>query len=215
MTDSPIYLSADDIKQMDRIQRLNLINSITGIKPANLIGSISEDGVSNLAIFSSVLHLGSNPPLIGMVLRPTGEVPRHTYENIQQSGVYTINHVHQSFIEQAHYTSAKFDAEVSEFDACRLTEEYIDDFAAPFVKESFLKIGLKHVQSIPIELNGTILVIGEVLHLILPKNAMDERGQLDLSVMSDVGISGLNRYYALEYLREFPYARVRDLPDWG
>ncbi|MEM7370547.1 MAG: flavin reductase [Bacteroidota bacterium] len=213
MTDGHIHFTRSDIQDLDRIKRLNLINSITGIKPANLIGTISKDGRSNLAIFSSVIHLGSNPPLIGMVLRPTGEVPRHTYENIQQLGTYTINHIHQTFIERAHYTSAKFE-EISEFDACGLTEEYLEGFEAPFVKESELKLGLKHVQSIPIELNGTILVIGEIQHLIVPERAIDQSGQLDLSSVADVGISGLNRYYALKKLAEYPYVRVSELPDW-
>jgi flavin reductase (DIM6/NTAB) family NADH-FMN oxidoreductase RutF len=132
----------------------NLINAVTGIKSANLIGTISNAGEKNLAIFSSVIHLGSNPPLIGFIVRPSGEVPRHTYENIRENGFYTINHVHREFIEQAHYTSAKFDRAVSEFEACRLTEEYVGDFPAPFVKESRLKLGMQLEQELPIALKN-------------------------------------------------------------
>ena len=54
----------------------------------------------------------------------------------------------------AHYTSAKFDKEESEFEECHLTEEYLDGFTAPFVKESRLKIGMKFEESIPIEINN-------------------------------------------------------------
>ena len=114
-----------EIQQMDRVKRLKLINSVSGIKPANLIGTSDIEGRTNLAIFSSVLHLGSDPALLGFIVRPTGEVSRHTYENIMQNGEYTLNHVHRSFMERAHYTSAKFEKEVSEFEACHLTEEFI------------------------------------------------------------------------------------------
>jgi flavin reductase (DIM6/NTAB) family NADH-FMN oxidoreductase RutF len=65
-----MHITNRDIQKLDKIKRLNLINSITGIKPANLIGTVDETKNSNLAIFSSIVHLGSNPPLIGMVIRP-------------------------------------------------------------------------------------------------------------------------------------------------
>jgi flavin reductase (DIM6/NTAB) family NADH-FMN oxidoreductase RutF len=210
-----MHLTKEDIQNTERIKRLNIINSITGIKPANLIGTISGDGKTNLAIFSSVIHLGSNPALIGFILRPDREAGQHTFDNIKENGFYTINHIHESFTEQAHYTSAKFGRDESEFDACALTEEYIADFIAPFIKESTLKLGMKMVQIIPIELNGTVLIIGEVEHLIIPDAAMDEQGQIDLSQPNDVGISGLNTYYKLEKIAQFPYARPNALPDFS
>lgn len=210
-----MHLTKEDIQNTERIKRLNIINSITGIKPANLIGTISNDGKTNLAIFSSVIHLGSNPALIGFILRPDREAGQHTFDNIKDNGSYTINHIHESFIEQAHYTSAKFSRDESEFDKCALTEEFVADHKAPFVKESTLKMGMKIVQTIPIELNGTVLIIGEVEHLIIPDAAMDDQGQIDLSQPSDVGISGLNTYYKLEKIARFPYARPNELPDFS
>jgi flavin reductase (DIM6/NTAB) family NADH-FMN oxidoreductase RutF len=210
-----MHLTREDIQNTERIKRLNIINSITGIKPANLIGTISGNGKTNLAIFSSVIHLGSNPALIGFILRPDREAGQHTFDSIKENGFYTINHIHESFAEQAHYTSAKFGRDESEFDACALTEEYIADFTAPFVKESMLKMGMKMVQIIPIELNGTVLIIGEVEHLIIPDAALDDQGQIDLSQPNDVGISGLNTYYKLEKMAQFPYARPNALPDFS
>lgn len=207
-----MYLTKTDIEDLDKIFRLNIINSITGIKPANLIGTASQDNETNLAIMSSVIHLGSNPPYLGLILRPTGEVPRHTYENIVSTGYFTINHVEESFIGQAHFTSAKFERKESEFDACCFTPEFISNFPAPFVKESKLKIGLSLVQEIPIPLNGTQLMIGEVEHVIVPDHAIDEEGHINLASIKTAGISGLNSYYSLEHLQSFPYARKSNLP---
>ncbi len=209
-----MHLNKKDLQDLGSTKRLNIINSISGIKPANLIGSVSKEKNTNLAIFSSVVHLGSNPGLIGFIVRPTGEIPRNTYENILQNGYFTINHIDERFIKNAHYTSAKFETNISEFDVCNLTEEYLYDFKAPFVKESSIKIGLKHVESIPIKINGTIMVIGEVEHIIVPDEAINSKGYIDLSEANVTGISGLNSYYKLEKITSFPYARVSEIPDF-
>ena len=96
--------------------------------------------------------MGSNPALLGFILRPQHEVRRDTYDNIMQTKYYTVNHINSNYVENAHYTSAKFDKEDSEFERCKFTEEYLFDFDAPFVKESRVKIGLKLEEMLPIEL---------------------------------------------------------------
>ncbi len=209
-----MHWTKEAIKALDFKFRLNLINSITGIKPANLIGTISDSGITNLAIFSSVIHLGSDPALLGFIVRPTGEVPRHTYQNIIANGLYTINHIHESFIKRAHYTSAKFESEQSEFDMCKLTEEYLAGWKAPFVKESKLKIAMEFMESIPLKRNNTTMIIGQVAHIFIDDIAINEKGRIDLAALNDVGLSGLNRYYSLEEIEEHPYARVNELPDF-
>ena len=60
-----MHFDEEQIENLDKIFRINLINSCSGYKSANLIGSISDNGVKNLAVFSSITHLGSNPPLLG------------------------------------------------------------------------------------------------------------------------------------------------------
>ncbi|AKE51809.1 flavin reductase family protein [Kangiella geojedonensis] len=209
-----MMLSAGAIQNLDRKFRLNLINSITGVKPANMIGTVSSDGETNLAIISSVVHLGSDPALVGFVTRPTEEIPRHTYQNILDTTYFTINHVSAEYIKNAHYTSTKFPREISEFKECGFSEEYLDDFKAPFVKESLIKIGVKYRQQLPIELNGTRLMIGEIQTIIFPDDAVNEKGYMDLEGFNNVGIGGLNQYYSLKKIGEFPYARLGDEPDF-
>lgn len=204
-----------DIAEMDRIQKIKFMNSISGIKPANLIGTISNSGQTNVAIFSSVVHLGSDPALLGFITRPTGEIPRHTFENILENKQFTINHVPNSYTENAHYTSAKIDRAQSEFEVCGLTEEYIADFKAPFVKESAIKMGLEFKEYIDIKLNGTILVIGEIQHLSISEAAIGEDEDIDLENIQGVGISGLNTYYNVKKIARYPYARAHEIPDFN
>ncbi|MAL21102.1 MAG: flavin oxidoreductase [Crocinitomicaceae bacterium] len=206
------FFSEEDILQMPKVKRLNIINSITGIKPANLISTIDERNRHNLAIFSSVVHLGSNPALIGFILRPQQKIRRHTHENILENGYYTINHLPNHKTLEGHYTSAKFDKETSEYDVCHFTPEFQHDFPVPYVKESFLKMGLKHVESIPIKYNGTVMIVGKILQVYVAKSSLSEEGYINLEEAKSVGISGLNTYYDLKKIDSYPYARPHELP---
>jgi len=199
------------IQDMDRVKRLNLINSITGISPANLVGTISNDLTENLSIFSSVIHIGSNPPLIGFILRPTEDNRGDTYENIIETNKFTINHIHSDMIERSHYTSAKFKKNESEFQKCQLTPEYLNSFQAPYVKESYVKIGLNLEDIHLIKSNGCRLIIGCIEHIYVPDNAIHKNGNIQLELLNSIGVGGLNTYYSLNKIRQYSYARVDDL----
>ena len=209
-----MYWSKEDIINTNKIKRLNLINSVSGTKSANLIGTKSDSGQENLAIFSSVIHLGSNPALLGFVLRPDKDVRRHTYDNIITSKSYTINSIHASFIDKAHYTSAKFSVDESEFEKCKLEAQYLNEFNAPFVKASKLKMALKLQEVVDIKINSCKLIIGSIEHLHVDQEAIEENGQVNLQKLDTVAIGGLNSYYALNQIGHFPYARTSELPDF-
>jgi flavin reductase (DIM6/NTAB) family NADH-FMN oxidoreductase RutF len=196
---------------MDKIYRLNLINSIPGFKSANLIGTKSIRGETNLSVFSSVIHIGSNPALLGFIVRPA-VVPRHTYSNLKTTGVFTINHIHKGFVDKAHYTSAKFDKNTSEFNAVGLTEEYLDDFFAPFVKESKLKTACSFLEEYEIKANNTILVVGEIQSIFLPNGIVTENGEINLDQIDDVCISGLYNYHQVKKIAAFYYSRPENFP---
>ena len=78
-------LTETSIAQMPSRKRAALVNSLSGFKSANLVGTVDQYGRSNLAIMSSVVHLGSHPPLLALVVRPGGE-DRHTLSNLIHNG---------------------------------------------------------------------------------------------------------------------------------
>ncbi|MFD0762921.1 flavin reductase family protein [Lutibacter aestuarii] len=155
------HFNIDEIHQLAHLYKINLINSCTGYKSANLIATKSINNTTNVAVFSSVIHLGSAPPLLGFILRPT-TVPRNTYQNIIETGFYTINHIHQEILEDAHHTSAKYKREISEFDVTNLETDYKNNFIAPFVKDCPIQIGMKYIEEYDIKSNNTKLVVGEI-----------------------------------------------------
>ena len=203
-----MHLSRAVIDEMDHLYKINLMNSISGYKSANLIATKSEDGISNVAVFSSVVHYGSSPAILGFVLRPT-TVARNTYDNIKKTGFYTINSVSESIIEDAHHTSAKYAPGISEFDKTDLSEEYKDDFYAPFIAESPLKIGLKFLEEYHIKANGTILVLGEVTDLYFKDEMLAEDGFLNLSEAKIAAINGLDNYVISGKQKRLSYQRPK------
>lgn len=204
-----MYFSGSQIKAMDQRYRANFINSLSGYKSANLIGTRSQDGIENLAIFSSVIHLGSHPPLLGFILRPTSAI-RNTWDNLNSTGVFSVNHVNQSIYQQAHHTSARYSGEVSEFEKSGLTPVYKNDFEAPFVAEAPVQIACKMQNHYFIEENKCRLIVGEILG-VTTETSPAEDGFLGLAQQDTVCINGLDAYALPQLLDRLAYAKP-DVP---
>jgi flavin reductase (DIM6/NTAB) family NADH-FMN oxidoreductase RutF len=208
-----VTLSDDDIALLPRRKRGRLVNSLSGFKSVNLIGTQGGPADQpNLAIVSSVVHLGSDPALLGMVMRPP--VPRergsHTYWNIRETGVWTVNHVHEAIVAQAHQTSARH--EESEFAAVGLTPLPHCGFDAPAVEEAHVRIGLELADELPIERNGCKFLIGQIRWVEFPQEAWAEDGYLHLEALGGVAASGLDGYHTTHGIGRFAYAKP-DQPD--
>ncbi len=198
--------TTSEIESWERFYRANFINSLTGFKSINLIGTVNGLGQTNLGIFSSIVHIGSNPPLVGYINRRVIAAP-HTLANIQATGVYAINHIHPSFVQQAHQTSAKYEAGISEFAEVGLTPEFQENIAAPFVKESSIKYALSLQQIIPIELNDTFLVIGKIFSIQIDNDIVSEDGFLHLDKATSICSNGIDGYYTTELIKRYSYAK--------
>lgn len=194
------------LKSMTKRYRAQFINSLSGFKSANLIGTVDEKGHPNLAIFSSVVHLGADPALIGFISRPDS-VERHTLSNIKTTGRYTINQINDAFWQQAHQTSARFAARESEFEKCGLTPHFESEILAPFVAESRLKMALSLREIMPIRLNNTLMVVGEITHVFCESDAIQADGYIDIEALNTVAISGLDSYHQTKRNSRLSYAK--------
>lgn len=200
------YFSQKNVQDLERFTKANLINSISGFKSANLIGTKNKNGDTNLAVFNSVCHLGSAPTMIHFTLRPH-TVARHTYENILENSYFTINAVTKDTIEQAHQTSAKYNAETSEFEATGLVEEYHNDFFAPYVRLSPIQLGCKYINTYEIKENGCLLVVAAIEDIYINEELIADDGFVNLDEGGIASIVGLDGYYKPEKLARFPFAR--------
>lgn len=196
----------EDILQLEQRYRTTFINSLAGFRQALLIGTKSSTGNSNLAIFNSLIHLGANPPLFGLISRPDN-VQRDTLQNILDTKVYTLNYVDATYYKQAHQTSARYDKQVSEFEKTGFSETYDPTFYAPFVSEAVVKIALSLEQTIHITLNGTVLIIGRIMHVDIKDTMVAPDGFVDLSAAEVIVSQGLDAYFIAKALGRLPYPK--------
>jgi flavin reductase (DIM6/NTAB) family NADH-FMN oxidoreductase RutF len=147
--------------------------------------------------------------MIGFILRPL-TVRRDTYDNIKATGFFTVNHVNRSILQQSHQTSAKYDKDESEFEKTGLTEEYLNGFQAPYIKESHIKLGCSYVNEYTLAENGCILIIGAIEHIYLPDEALFEDGSINLEFAESIANIGLDGYALPKLLKRFAYARPNE-----
>ena len=201
-----MHLTPDDIAGRDREFRRHFFNTLPGPRGVHLIGTKGHRGTENLGVFSSVVHLGASPMLLGFMLRPL-TVPRHTYHHLKATGWFTVNTLHPDFLEAAHQTSANYPLGESEFAATGLTPEYSERCKAPYVKESRIRIGLTFEEEHPIAANDTLFIVGRVQELFVPDEVVSETGHVDHGRLETLTVAGLDTYYRPGEDREFGYAR--------
>lgn len=199
-----LHLTPNDFTEKERLYRVAFFNTLSGIRTPFMVGT--QGKVANIGLFNSVVHIGANPPMMGMVFRPT-TVPRHTLENIRENGWYTFNTVPENAIKQAHQTSAKYPADESEFDALGWEPLYEEGIPAPFVAESPLRMALNFVEQHTIAANNSVFLVGEVKHLWIDERAISESGEILHDELNTVLVSGLDAYYRRKKIGNQPYAK--------
>lgn len=202
------HFSPQDPTWLDRPERwrAQLVNSASGFKPLVLLATCNGNNTDNLAVFSQLIHLGANPPLLGVLFRPDS-VPRHTLENLQSQGMATINAVCYADRRAAHQTSARYPAASSEFDSVGLEREYRPEWPVPFVHGSPVQWAVRLQSLLPIAANGTQLAVLEVLHLFVAEGGIQADGYVDLAALDVATVNGLDAYHRADSLDRLPYAK--------
>jgi len=201
-----MIINKKEIEQFDQRYRTAFINSLAGFRQVVLVGTKSVDGINNLAIFNSLIHLGANPALFGLINRPDS-VQRDTLQNILETKEYTLNYIRYSEYEKAHQTSARYDKNISEFEQVGFEELYYPFCKAPFVKDAIVKVAMKLEEIIPIPINGTILIVGSIIKVDIDATMVGTDGFVALSE-ADVLISqGLDAYFVSKPIGRLPYAK--------
>lgn len=201
-----MIITIDDIKKLEERYRTAFINSLAGFRQAVLVGTKSADGFSNLAIFNSLIHLGANPALFGLMSRPDS-VQKHTLQNIMDTKEYTLNYIQAQHYKKAHQTSARYEKGISEFEKAGFKELYHESHYPPFVEDAVVRIAMKFEDRIPIPLNGTVLIVGSVMQVDLDSSIVGQDGFVSLSD-ADVLISqGLDAYFISKEIGRLPYAK--------
>lgn len=195
-----------EFQQMERRWRATFFNSLAGVRPAVLVGTRGSNGVNNLAVFNSLLHIGADPPRYGLLFRPE-TVERHTLANLRATRSYSISMVRSEDFRKAHQTSAKYPADVSEFDAVGFTAVFDDGFIAPSIQEAVIRIQMSYEYETEIPMNGNLLVIGRIEKVFVPDQLVSEDGYINHDMAGSLCCSGLDAYFKPDSLGRMPYAR--------
>ena len=196
----------DDFKNWERFYRASFFNSLAGFKSANLIGTVSSSGKPNLTIFFSVIHVGANPPHLGLLMRPP-TVARHTLENMRETREFTVNAVGASFLQAAHQTSAHYGEEVSEFEKVGLSPLYFPDFKAPAVRESEIRSACRLVEEHEIKANGTLFLVGRIDQVWIDDRWVEADGSIAHHKAETVALRDLEHYHSTREIAHLGYAR--------
>lgn len=193
----PTYTAAD-LEAADRAWRINFINCLIGAKNLHVLITRNSNGTYNAAIFNSGIHVGSSPPYIGFLLRPT-TVPRHTYENLRQYPYATLNAVTEAFRQRAHATHAKLPYGESELEHFALSPQWIAGEDLPYIEESPLMARLRWVEEHLLTVNQTRFLIFAVesVHIAVEP---DQDGFFRMDKLGLVAGSGCDAYWRVEYL---------------
>lgn len=203
-----MQLSLADIMAQDAMFRRHFMNTLPGPRGVHLLGTKGHRGTENLGVFSSVVHIGASPPLLGFIMRPL-TVPRQTYHHIKAKGYFTLNTIVPEILAAAHQSSANYPLEESEFVATGLTPWYSETCPAPYVAESPIKIGLKLEEEHPIQANGTLFIVGAVQEVIVPDEMVADSGHLDHEKLKTMVVAGLDTYYQANQGQRLSYARPK------
>lgn len=201
-----MHINKKEIEQLEQHYRRAFINSLAGFRQVVLVGTKSLDGNTNLAIFNSLIHLGANPALFGLISRPDS-VQRDTLQNILDTKEYTLNYIQAAQYKKAHQTSARYDKGISEFEKVGFVPSYYSGCHAPFVEEAIVKIAMRFEDSIPIPLNGTALIIGSIMQVDINDGMVDGDGFVNLSASEVLISQGLDAYFVSREIGRLPYAK--------
>jgi flavin reductase (DIM6/NTAB) family NADH-FMN oxidoreductase RutF len=162
-------------------------------RPIGWIGTISPDGVPNLAPFSFFNAVSGIPPTF--VFSPGRSTRRDTLDNVRAVGEFTINVVSVEVLGAMNASSASFDAGVDEFTECGLTAVASATIRPPMVGECKANIECVVTQIVDIghPEHGNALVIGEAVEFHVVDEILDGT-RVDQAELQAVGRHAGNTY---------------------
>ena len=197
-----------DPAHLSRADRYKLL--IGGIvpRPIAFVSTISVDGIANLAPFSFFNGVGSDPMTLLFCPANDGDGgEKDTLRNAKPraeggQGEFVVNAAVEAYLEQVVQASATLPPEESEFELTGLSPVPGRVVAPPRVGESPLAYECRTLQVIrtnPGKPGGGNVVLGEVLHVHVRDDLIDERHRIDAEALRAVGRMG-----------GADYARTRD-----
>lgn len=173
-------------------------------RPIGWISTVAPSGQPNLAPFSYFNGMSADPPHVVFGAGMHGpDDQKDTIRNIEATGEFVANLVHEEIVEQMNLTATILDADVDEFAFAGVTAVPSQKITPPRVKESLVNFECKVVHTYTIQgrkSSDSTIVIGEVVMI-----------HVDDSILEDNYRINLDTYHPVGRLMGSRYAKVSDI----
>lgn len=168
-------------------------------RPIAWISTIGANGTTNLAPFSFFNGVSSNPPLLSVSFSYNPDSADHkkdTLRNIEATGEFVVNVVHEPDEKIMHDTSGAFEPSESEIERFGLTTGPSVTVRPPRVMESPIQFECSLEQSLPLgEGPGSAtLVLGRIRHIHVDDALIDGGNHINAAALKPIGRLAGNAY---------------------
>ncbi|NNF53591.1 MAG: flavin reductase family protein [Acidimicrobiales bacterium] len=161
------------VSDLEGVDGYKLTTGLIVPRPIGWVGTVSADGVRNLAPYSFFNAISGNPPMF--VFSPGRGARKDTLDNVRVTGEFSLNIVTAEVAEAMNLTSATVAADVDEFEHAGLTPFYGDRTAVPMVAECKANIEcvVTDIVNVGDPERGNALVIGQAVEFHIAANLLD------------------------------------------
>ncbi|MDH3293784.1 MAG: flavin reductase family protein [Acidimicrobiia bacterium] len=170
-TDHVVFYASD----LQGVEGYKLITGLVVPRPIGWIGSLSPDGVNNLAPYSFFNAVSGDPPTVLFSAGHGPGVRKDSADNISVSGEFTVNIVTDELAEAMNRTSAGVAPEVDEFVDAGLTAVSGVVVGAPRVAEAKAQLECRVVHQFHVGRadGGNQVFVGEVVAFHVRRDLLD------------------------------------------
>lgn len=189
-----------DVAETDDQQIARIVKAAVTPRPIAWTSTVNEDGVDNLAPFSSYNYLSMTPPvLLVNTSRRDGDRLKDTARNAIDTGEFAVNLVTESLLEQMDHTSKEVPADESEFDLAGVDRADCRTIVPKRVADA--DVAMECTLQDTLEIAGHVQLVGDVEYVHVEESVTTD-GEIHGRKVDSVGRLG-GPYYTVSRAVEF------------
>lgn len=159
--------------------------------PVVLVTCVDSLGEPNIITLAWAGTICSEPPMIGLGIRPT----RFSHNLIKESKEFVVNIPSTKKIMETDYCGITSGKDTNKFFETKLTAEEADKVKAPLIHEC--PINMECILKNIISLGAHDLFIGEIIQVHIDEAILDKNGNINFS-KADPFVFNLGEYWSLQ-----------------
>lgn len=169
-------------------ENARIIKTVVSPRPIAWISTLSEDGIENLAPFSSYNYISSNHPVVAFNT-PNEEHGglKDTTQNIRDTGEFAVNVVTTPLLEKMDRTSDPVPSGTSEFDHASIERAPCKTISPPRVADAVATMECTFHDSI--EIYDRVMVLGDVDYYHISEE-IETDGKINMRTFETIGRLG-------------------------